>query len=951
MPASASDARPEFDLFISYATDPDYFLARALHRFLTTFHQLPAIKQRGVPALNVCLDSGSFLRRRGGRVLSVAEIVETHLADSHQLLVLCSSGAARSPYVADELKWFLKHRGEAAIHLAVTEGTNPVGNPTSVFPPPALEAHLEQSVWYDLRALRGWRARGWERVRDAGRERVRLVAEVLLAVGKTSGLTPEDLYPDWLEHEQRQVRRRRVQWAGAAFALVAAIVVAAGALQRSTVQGELALLRNRAAEAVRIAPQEPERAMTNAADVWRRVQTIARRTKYLPALGSEVEQAQVETRRSIFAVLSTRPGLTGTLTPPLENSLLGASSDGTHFAVAGTNSGAHTVGLWTDDRVHLRPTARISWPERVQCLALGTKGGQLVVAGRRYVGVWSIDAAGAVGPSRTIDLASGDFSDLSCSSVAISPNGKRAVLGSNEGRLFEIDMQSGQLARLNVGEMKGIINDLKFDGTGRLLYVAVWRRAPALLTLDLASRPIIATPLAGDDAPRSLALAFDGAILYSGHERGVVTARSTVTNEVVWRVRVSEASIVSLCVMPDGIVVGDESGELTLLATSNSKHRLPAIRMARSTITGLAALPARGLVVVAGAGDPVRLWRTDAAHPLERILQRDTRGGLGLKLSIEGRRLTAFGPEELFSWTSAGEEWTEGSQSRIEMPPGWRIAAVSRDGRLLAVTAAYATEKPDNQIRLATSDAAIKVLSGFEAKLWRGTFSPSGDALAIASFDRPLRVAIWDIARASVEPRIFEVAEGGAASAIAFSRDESLVAVSDLRSCVHVWRVADTASRVSHCDPSEMPGELDFDPTGSRLAVGSLSGRINILRISAEGLVKERTLNGHRESTTALSFDTSGRWLTSASKDGELHFWETTTWQPIGVTRDPDDSFARGIVAGPGDARIMLLTQGGRRISAWDLDTDRAAVRADELSRALTFDSAVDMPQPQQSIR
>jgi WD40 repeat protein len=270
---------------------------------------------------------------------------------------------------------------------------------------------------------------------------------------------------------------------------------------------------------------------------------------------------------------------------------------------------------------------------------------------------------------------------------------------------------------------------------------------------------------------------------------------------------------------------------------------------------------------------------------------------------------------------------------------------------LLALTAAYATEKPDNRIRLAAPQAAIHVLPGFEAKLWRGTFSPSGNALAIASFDRPLRVAIWHIARPTAEPLILEVADGGAATAITFSRDEALVAVSDLRSCVYVWRVAASATRVSHCDRSEMPGELDFDPSGSRLAVGLLSGGIRIFHVSPEGLHEERRLDGHRESTTALSFDASGRWLTSASRDGELRFWETTTWQPVGVTRDPDDSFVRQIVAGPGDGRIVVLTQGGRRISVWDLDTDRAAAHADRLSRGLVLDTAVDMAKPQETTR
>ena len=930
----------QFDLFISYATDPDYVVARGLHRFLTTFHQLPTIKRRQIPALTVCLDSGSFLTRRAGRVLSIAETVEAHLARSRQLLVLCSSGAARSKYVADEVNWFLKNRDRADIHLGVTEGKNPMGDPVSVFPSPALEAHLEQDIWYDLRGLRGWRARHWQRVRDAGRERVRLAAEILLAAGKTSGLTAEDLYPDWLEHEQKQLRQRRIRWAIAALAVVAVGVVAAVAILRSNVQGELASLRNRASETARIAVQEPEQAMAKAAEVWRDVQTVSGRAKRLPALSSEVEQARVEAQRSLFEVLATRPGLAGTLTLPLEDSLLGANHDGTRFVVAGTTtSGAHTVGLWTEDSTELRLTGTISWRERVQCLALDAKGGQLVVAGRRYIGLWSITAAGALGPHRVIDLAAGNFSGLSCSSAAISPDGGRVMLGSSEGELFEIRTQSGELAQLNDVQMGGIINDLKFDADGRSLYVAVWRHAPAVLRLDLSSKPLVATPTESDDAPRSLALTLDGEILYAGYESGFVTAYSTVTHKLVWRVRVGEASVVSLCVIADGVVVGNESGELTWLPSSKSKRALPPVRMARTTITSLAAWPARGLVLVAGASEPVRLWRTDEAQSLEQIVQYNTPGGLGLGLSIDGRRLTAFGPEELFSWTRDGERWSGTSPHQIAMPPGWRIAAVSPDGRLLALTAAYAAQNADNRFRLAAVEADVKVLPGFEAKLWRGTFSASGNFLAIASFDRPLRVAIWKTAQPTTNPSILEVAKGGAATAVAFSRDESLIAVSDLDSCLYVWRVADPSSRVSHCDQSVMPGELAFDPSGSRLAVGSLSGRIHIFQISPGSLREERTLDGHRESTTALSFDVSGRWLSSASRDGELRFWETTTWQPVGVTRDPDDSFPREIVAGPGEGRIVVLTQGGRRISVWDLDTDRAAMRADRLSRPLGLDT------------
>jgi WD40 repeat protein len=939
------DLVAEFDVFISYATDPDYFLARALYRFLTTFHTLPTIAPRRIPALSVCLDSGSFLRRHGDRVLPVTEMVELYLQRSRQLLVLCSSGAVRSKHVAFEIEWFLRHRGEAGMHFAVTEGPNPSADPALVFPAAVLAAGLQQSVWYDLRGLRRWRARRWKLVRDASREQVRLVAEILLGAQKTSGLTADDLYPEWLEYEQRQARRRRARLAVAGSTLTAAAIIAGVALLRSQVQGRLASIRGDAAEATRIAAQQPGLAMAGAAGVWDKTQVAARRAKYLPALDSQLGQAQVEAQRTLLAVLSALPGFAGTLTSALENPLLGSSRDGQRFAIAGTTAGKHIIELWADDGARLRKTATFAWPEAVQCLALGLDGDRIVVAGRRYIGAWSITGGTNPPPGRTIDLAAGRFSDLSCSTAVISPDSKSALLGSNDGRLFELDMGTSYLRQLNVGELKGIVNDLLFAKDGSV-YVAVWRRSPALLLLNLNAEPVAATPLEGEEAPRSLAADFEGTSLYSGDERGFVTARSMKSNQVTWRSRPTEASITSLCAVPEGVVVGDEAGAIVLLSAATGRPLVPPVRMTRTTITDLACLSKRGSVVVAGAGDATRLWRTDEALPIEQVVDRNTQGGLGVSLSSDGRRLTAFGPEELAFWDSDGAQWAKGAARRVDMPMGWRISAVTRDRHYLALTAAYADQTPDERILLMTLGGPIIALPGFEAKLWRGAFSPSGRVLAVGSFDRPLRVALWDIARPAADPRILEAPDGAAVAAIGFSRDESLLAVTDLRSCVYVWRVAAPSSRVTHCDQSESLGDLDFDPAGSRIAVGSLSGRIKVLLVSKAGLREERTLEGHRDSITALAFDASGLWLASASKDGELRFWDTTTWQSVGAMHDRDGSFVRDIVAGPGDGRVVALTQGGRRVSVWDLDPDRAARRAEPLSRPGELDTPLGSESP-----
>jgi hypothetical protein len=228
------------------------------------------------------------------------------------------------------------------------------------------------------------------------------------------------------------------------------------------------------------------------------------------------------------------------------------------------------------------------------------------------------------------------------------------------------------------------------------------------------------------------------------HEQGLITARATANGQLIAQARVSEASLVDLAIAADGIVVGDEAGVLTML-TFDLKRRGPLARMARSTITSLASSPTSGWVMVAGAGDPVRLWRTDAAQPLEEVVARDTGGALGAKITADAARLSVFGSEAVASWTRAGDGWHAEPKRIIAMPEGWRLQAAARDGATLAVSAAYASKDADDLIRLATREGTIRVVPGFTAKLWRGAFSPSDKRLAAGGFDRPLRVAVWDL--------------------------------------------------------------------------------------------------------------------------------------------------------------------------------------------------------------
>ena len=131
-----------FDVFISYATNPDYSLARKLESFLETFNNLPTPENLSLTPLRICVDGSDFHTGTGsGAGSEVKSTIESYLAKSKELLVLCSRNARKSTWVDQEIRWFLANRGPNSIRVALTEGED-LSKLDEVFPQAILETGL-----------------------------------------------------------------------------------------------------------------------------------------------------------------------------------------------------------------------------------------------------------------------------------------------------------------------------------------------------------------------------------------------------------------------------------------------------------------------------------------------------------------------------------------------------------------------------------------------------------------------------------------------------------------------------------------------------------------------------------------------------------------------------------------------------------------------------------------
>src|SRR5689334_13203548 len=115
-PSARTDKQLPFRAVISYSTDPDYHLSQRVESFIETFHRLKTPPGITLKAVQVCRDGSDFsiqraLKEASGSTEGVVEsLIETYLAESEYLVVLCSSQTPQSRYVGFEIDWFLKNK-------------------------------------------------------------------------------------------------------------------------------------------------------------------------------------------------------------------------------------------------------------------------------------------------------------------------------------------------------------------------------------------------------------------------------------------------------------------------------------------------------------------------------------------------------------------------------------------------------------------------------------------------------------------------------------------------------------------------------------------------------------------------------------------------------------------------------------------------------------------------
>jgi WD40 repeat protein len=423
-----------YDAFISYSHAADGALAPAVQHGLQALAK-PLYQRK---ALRIFRDKTSLAITPG-----LWPTIQQALEASRYFILLASPAAAQSPWVRQELAWWMQHREPETLLIVLTAGTIAWDQASGDFAWPATDAlpselsgwFREEPLWVDLRWAR-------EAARLSPRN-PRLQDAVATLAAPLRDIPKDDLVGRDIVLHRRAVRLTQV-------AVTLLVLLALGAASGALVAVNQ---RNAARRQTRLAES---RALVNAAGTTAATQLDA--ALLLAQRAARMRPTAPETRAALFASLTASPQLARFVQQRSPVSAL-ANLPGGGVAVGHANG---SVSLLDADYQHERTLDRTG-KDTVTALAVSAPADLLVAADRLgMVRLWSL-ASGRFGWQQ---LARPD----EAAALGLAPDGNSVALVTKSNALVVLDTDNGGVRGEESLDFPGaVVENLVFLDNRRVL--------------------------------------------------------------------------------------------------------------------------------------------------------------------------------------------------------------------------------------------------------------------------------------------------------------------------------------------------------------------------------------------------------------------------------------------------------------------------------------------------
>ena len=531
--------------------------------------------------------------------------------------------------------------------------------------------------------------------------------------------------------------------------------------------------------------------------------------------------------------------------------------------------------------------------------------------------------------------------------VAVTPDGRLAVSGSDDKTLKVWNLQTGQELITLSGHLDGV-GAVAVMPYGR--YVISVGKDRKMKVWDLQIGRELFTLTRFRDAMRFLIDLLRGrspdvttvALTPDGHQAIAASGERTLkvwdlqTGQVKHTLKGHRGHVTAVAMMSDGrrAISGSEDGTLRVWDLQTGREVLTLARL-RDRVVGIAVTP-DGHRAVSASWNCLKVWDLQTGRQEQSLIGRGAKV-TAVAMMPDGRRvISAADDGTLTIWDLQTEQEVlilsrhgGGLHGRVTAvavtPDGRRAVSAADDGTLkvwdistalnesrqterIGRRVVYAVPPPHNTVRavVVTPDGR-RVICAFDGGMLKVLDLQTGQTERTLFGDRNF---VWAVAVTPDGRRAVSTMSGGTLEVRDLLRERREHALSGHRNLIRSF-----FGFLGGCNPIVAAVAVTLD--GHRAVSGSEYGTLKVWDLETGR--KERTLSGHSEWVSGVAVTPDGRWAISASWDRTLKVWDLKTgWEEHTLSGHRAGVSA---VAVTPDGRRAISASWDRTLKVWDLKT------------------------------
>jgi len=495
--------------------------------------------------------------------------------------------------------------------------------------------------------------------------------------------------------------------------------------------------------------------------------------------------------------------------------------------------------------------------------------------------------------------------DDQVNSVAISPDGRWVLSGSEDHTIRLWDLSSGQCLR-NLDRHSGSVASVAISPDGRWGLSGSWDNT--LRLWDLSSGQCLRTFQGHTDRVHSVAISPDGRWGLSGSSDGTLRLWELLTGQCLRTFQGPGGQVFSVAISPDGRwgLSGSRDGTLRLWELLTGQC-LRTFQGHAESVFSVAISPDGRRSLSGGSDKTLRLWELSSGECL-RTLEGHTDRIASVAISPDGRwGLSGSADHTIRLWDLASGECLRTLKGKGIFGFEGECVAISPNG-LLGMSGGYATL----YLWELSSGRCLRTL-----RKRRGDFvviCPDG-RWALSGSDKNLH--LWELSTGECL-RTFEGHTDRTAS-VAISRDGRWALSGSLDKTLRLWELSSGQCLRTFEGHTGSVASVAVSPDGRWGLSGSEDKTLRLWDLSSGQCV--RMFEGHTDNVNSVAISPDGCWGLSGSSDKTLRLWDLLAGQCLRVFQGHTDK-VWSVAIGP-DGRWGLSGADDARLRLWEFASGR----------------------------